>query len=146
MGIPRVPMMIMLSVLVACGGSHGGRNASMTDLHGSATVRYGSAADLRNVTIADLEQSRPCTGAQVGRGFEDFRTGADVVVKNQANVTIATGLLGDGAWADAGCRFEFSVPVPKAEFYKVEIGNRGGATLSRADLEAGKPLDLSLGI
>ena len=37
---------------------------------------------------------------------------------------------------DTGCRWNFSVSVPKADFYKFEIGRREGVTQSFAEMES----------
>jgi hypothetical protein len=77
-----------------------------------------------------------CAGAG---GFDDIRTGLGVVVRNEDGTTIGSGSLTQEGIDDAGsedhCVFAFSVEVPAAEFYSIEVGNRGELTFSAAEME-----------
>jgi hypothetical protein len=89
----------------------------------------------------------PCTG---GGGFSDISSGASIVVKDGADVTIATGWLEPGirpkvtaaerrAGADIPtiCSFAFVVDgVPTVDFYSIEVSHRGALTFTYDELEA----------
>ena len=72
-----------------------------------------------------------CTGSG---GFDDIERGAQVVVSNGNGQTIGTTTLGYGE-LDVGCRFVFTVEVPRSDFYAFTIGQRGGPTFSFEELE-----------
>lgn len=92
------------------------------------------------------------------RGYSDIRTGAPVVVQDGSGDVIATTSLEEGRTIDAGpieflpggrlylCQWRFTVSIPDAEFYVVEVSHRGGRTYSRAELAASNwTVELSLG-
>jgi len=88
-------------------------------------------------------------------GYDDVRM--DVVVRDESGAIIATdrtealppkedGNAGERQRERWTCRYAFTVTVPDAPFYTVEVGNRGEQTYSRADLEAaGWSVELTLG-
>jgi len=67
-------------------------------------------------------------------GYDDIRTGLRVVVADGNGKTLATGSLGDSRYnaSERDCVFPVIVttPLPKADFYSVEVGSRGDLTYS----------------
>jgi hypothetical protein len=106
------------------------------------------AVDLNaSVGRATAAAGSPCTGTS---GYNDVREGAQVLVVDEANKTIATASLSAGSFQPqrgALCTFTFSVPnVPRASFYQVKVNQRGGPTYSFAEMETrGWRVDLTLG-
>lgn len=89
-------------------------------------------------------------GCRSKGGYEDIAEGAQVVVKDGAGSVLATTALGGGTQTvtdpGADCVFEFSVAVPDAEFYSIEVTHRGALTYSRVELEErGWTVSFSLG-
>lgn len=86
-------------------------------------------------------------------GYDDIHGGAQVVITDAANTTIAIGALEPGIpTRDPGrpgyateCRFPFSIAdVPGGhEFYGVEISHRGKLQYTREQMAS--PLEFSLG-
>jgi hypothetical protein len=75
-----------------------------------------------------------CSGSG---GYADFGPGMDVVVKNEKGEVIGTASTVQGPlptyvgadWEYA-CEVDFTVPVPAAKFYSMEVGHRGATTES----------------
>lgn len=79
-------------------------------------------------------------------GYDDIAPGLGVVVKDQSGTILATGALSflrfDGASDPdlpgigfGSCTFSFRIrSVPRATFYEVEVGHRGGLTYSYDEL------------
>lgn len=91
----------------------------------------------------------PLVGCVGMGGFEDVSGGAQIVVRNESAEIIAVGSLEGltlSSDLDGPCVFIFDMEVPRATFYSVEMGRRGGTTYSFAEMEAqGWRLDLRLG-
>lgn len=70
-------------------------------------------------------------------GYDDIRTGAQVVVKDGSGKLLGTSSLLSGTASDSfSCDFAFFVDdVPDADFYSVEVSHRGEITNSRKELE-----------
>jgi hypothetical protein len=72
-------------------------------------------------------------------GYDDIEAGLGVVVRNEDGTTIGTGELTQEGLDDPGseteCTFAFSIDVPEAEFYSIEVGSRGELTYSAAEME-----------
>lgn len=102
--------------------------------------------------IATLPAGAQCVAD--GR-FDDIDETAEVTVKNQSGVIIATGMLRSGHTTievtgievdsnglgedgvGAQCVFDFTLTdVPRAKFYKIEIGRRQGPTFSYSEMAA----------
>lgn len=100
----------------------------------------------------DFARRNPATGddgaCQGNGGYSDIRAGVSVVVKDSTGTIIGTGplLYASKASNETHCAFTFSFGIAPTDFYVVSVGNRGGVTYSRAQLEgAGWNLDLTLG-
>ena len=73
-------------------------------------------------------------------GFNDIMGQIPVIIKNESGTVIAVGKTETGKQPEehsaVRCIFNFRVEnIPKSLFYSVEIGQRGGETLSRQQLE-----------
>lgn len=83
-------------------------------------------------------------------GYDDIESGAQVVVKDGAGKTIATGRLGAGEFDDelvTTCTLPFVVEVPNADFYSFSVSHRGELNYSREELEdEGWDVGLTLGL
>ena len=70
-------------------------------------------------------------------GYSDIDTGANVVIKDEADVTVGAGTLGTPTFKNSlGCQFPFTTQVGPAKFYHLTIGQREGPTVTEADLKA----------
>lgn len=134
-------LLCLALLLAGCGGPAASASPSSHVLGGTFTltqkarvVRYTNAAE--------------CSGTG---GYDDIRSGLDVVVRDGAGTIIAKSVLIAAAYDAAGdpnqCAYAFTIAgVPDAPFYSVEVGHRGAVTYSRADLDTlGWKLGLTLG-
>jgi hypothetical protein len=96
----------------------------------SPTTAWAATALRRHLADSpDRKAARPLTTL----GGEEPR--------NEAGKIVGTGKLDNGEQlrngiADTGCLWNFSVSVPKADFYAFEIGRRKGVTKSFAEMES----------
>lgn len=76
-------------------------------------------------------------------GYDDIRPGALVTVTDETSKVIATGQLDTPTYKALGendpfgigsCVFPFTVDVPKASFYSVEVTHRGKLTYSHDEM------------
>lgn len=91
-----------------------------------------------------------CTGY---KGYDDIKSGTQVLISDPAGKTIALGSLGDGLVRRdpdnisraMECRFPFKVTgIPgDYQFYGIEIGRRGKLTYARDRLGNGLELHLN---
>ncbi len=87
-------------------------------------------------------------------GYADFGPGMGVSVKNEKAEIIGTSTTIQGPRVTAAgdnwryaCEVDFTVPVPTAKFYSIEVGHRGATTYSFGQLVASKwQLVLTLGV
>lgn len=106
-------------------------------------------------SVARVTGSPDCQGTGA---YSDIRTGAPVIVKDDAGKIIGTGVLtalpaatnGNGqpeATEFLYCRYTFVVAgLPDSPFYSIEVSHRGAITKSREALAAvGWTVDLTLG-
>jgi hypothetical protein len=79
-------------------------------------------------------------------GFDDIATGAQITVRDESGTIIGVGELEPIYLVDQDrCVFTFTVDVPSATFYTVEMGRRGSISYSRDELdEANWQLYLSI--
>lgn len=84
-----------------------------------------------------------CVGTD---GDKDIVGGAQVIVRNQADVIVGVGTLAQGDLNNGTCQFTFSVrDVPSdATFYGVDVAGRGAIEFTAKDARSG-PLALHLG-
>jgi hypothetical protein len=85
-------------------------------------------------------------------GYDDISTGSNIVVLDGSGNTLATTTLETREGFDPTegssnvCEFVFTVQVPEATFYTIEIGHRGGPTYSLAEMEDNDwQVDLAIG-
>lgn len=97
------------------------------------TIRGTMTLGLDGAQVTFNQGGSTCVGKG---GFDDIRPGAQVRVTDGSGQVLAVGQLdGPGVVAE-GCVFSFSVQVPPADFYTVEVSHRGGLTYSRAEMES----------
>jgi hypothetical protein len=94
--------------------------------------------------LLDEDVSSSCVGSS---GYDDIRPGSSVTVRSETGETIATTELDSGEFFDGiGCEYTFTVGVPDARFYRIEVSHRGEVEFSKAELEANDwEASLSLG-
>jgi hypothetical protein len=75
-------------------------------------------------------------------GYSDIKAGMPVTIKDGSGAIIATGDTGSGSkptgseHSSVQCTFSFSVGnIPKADFYQVQVGRRGGLNFSFAEIQ-----------
>lgn len=103
----------------------------------------------RDEPVIYLDALGHCSGT---RGYDDIQTGANVVILDGSGTTLATTTLETADDSDGSrprsniCEFQFTVEVPAADFYTLEIGRRGAPTYSFAEMEDNDwRMDLSIG-
>ncbi len=89
----------------------------------------------------------PGGGCEGDGGYGDFVAGGNITVRDGGGAIIASGTLLTGKSVPGGCEMSFRITgVPEAPFYSIEIGRRGGYSISLSELEStGWKLDLSIG-
>jgi hypothetical protein len=153
--VPIIVAIAIVGVLVVGGLVILLSNRSQPAVHNQAqTHTLNGTVSLTDVGDLTLGTS-PSIGGTDGNcygtgGYSDMAEGADVTVKDGAGKILATGSLGGGTGSisnfASSCSFEFTVQVPDADFYTVEVSHRGGVNFSHADLESkGWTVSLSLG-
>ena len=121
----RTALLAILLAVAACGGAPAAAHQLIGTIHLSSSdgvSRSGSS----------------CAGTG---GYDDFRAGTQVTVKNEAGAIIGSGSLEDGVpdinYPTVACNFSFTIKsLPDAKFYSVEVSHRGALTYSKSDLEA----------
>jgi hypothetical protein len=94
--------------------------------------------NLRAISVEGDITVTPASGCVVSPGFDDIKSGAQVVIKDDSGKVIATTTLGPGDAIGAGCTFPFSVDVPRgSDFYGVELGRRGSVQYTADQLADG---------
>lgn len=117
----------------------------------SATDRF----DLAGTLLLNGRTSHDGNGGCVGSGgYSDIVGGAPVTVYDHTGTVIAAGQLGRGddrGWTPTAgtersnqCWFTFTVSVPNADFYQVEVSHRGKQIYQRAQAQSGE-IALTLG-
>jgi hypothetical protein len=73
-------------------------------------------------------------------GYSDVGPGTSVTVEDETGRVVGVGTLGEGRLdygSEAVCVFPFTVVgVPRAAFYTVSVGRRGGLAFSFEDLSS----------
>jgi hypothetical protein len=102
-------------------------------------------------TLIDTDISRD-QGDCIGTGgYSDIKAGLQVVVKSEKGEILAVGELGrdnySGQYPEVACEFPFTISnLPKANFYEIEVGRRGGLKYSLDELrKAGWAVKFQLG-
>jgi hypothetical protein len=104
----------------------------------SSSAGTPSHTIIGSLTLTDTDElwskGDDCQGSG---GYDDIRTGAQVVVKDGSGRLLGTSSLLSGTASDSfSCDFAFFVDdVPDADFYSVEVSHRGEITNSRKELE-----------
>jgi hypothetical protein len=109
-----------------------------------AVLAACSGGEARTVTVefrlADFDTAfYDCQGTG---GYDDIGPGSPVTIRNGAGEVVATSKLGEGQPSSNGrqeayCDWTTKVEdVPAADFYAVEIADRGEITTSAEDLAA----------
>jgi hypothetical protein len=121
--------LIGVAVLGSC--THGSPSPSSHRLNGEYAVHgvYPNSQPLTN--------GAPCNAIEVG--YRDIHPGTPVVVRNSSGAAIGTATLGSGDLRLTGsrrndCVYTFSLRVPDASQYQIEVSNRGLVSFSRADM------------
>jgi hypothetical protein len=112
---------------------------------------YSAAATLSMYTAimrgGDIpEVAASCEDGLADSGYDDIRDGSLVTVRDAGGTLIGTTNLAGGELEQDGCKFSFTVRVPKADFYQIQIGRREGLTSSYSELSGnGWHIDGSIG-
>lgn len=109
------------------------RSSGVQSTPATAERLMNGTVTLHGYRNMDFAADNSCWGSG---GYNDLHAGAQILLVNEANVTLATGVLGPGKSGD-GCIFAFALrPIPDAKFYQVKVNQRGGPSYSFAELEA----------
>lgn len=168
----KAAALLLAIVLGGCGGGAGlgAGDSNRGTLSGKLQVSIDSMgrADFREAaanmagghggwshvlrTTVDQGPNMPCPPLPLR--FKDIQNGTSIKVESGNGNTLALGSLTNGLWtfdpskkADMGCVFDFTMEnvAKDQEFYEFTLGDRGGETFSRADLQArGWKVDLLL--
>lgn len=106
-------------------------SSSTMPVSGTVTLQDGFGAE-----------GLPCEGKG---GYNDIREGAQVVITDAKQATLAVGALGPGKRDEKQrCEFAFSLSAPAGhEFYGIEVSHRG--RLQYPADRISRPLELTLG-
>jgi hypothetical protein len=126
---------LLVVVTAGCGGGDnkdsGGSGGGSGDVSG--TISLG--LNISHPAIASqFQPGEACDGTNVADEFNDISAGTQIIVKDDAGKTIATGTLNKGGWSDdrKRCVIPFSVGgVPDAKFYEISIGSHHVTSSSR---------------
>lgn len=136
----RLPRGVVLAIGIGMGAAAVGGCWLVVSLAGGGASSRADFATSGTLTLADssfvvLDDGDPCTGTG---GYSDIRMGSQVNVTGADGTLVATGELGRGEKADAGCEFPFTVEgIPQgSKFYTVEVSHRGGLTQTESELRA----------
>lgn len=142
-----VGAIVTLAFTLACGSSA----TKPAAIAAGATATVTASATPAPPTPSPEPTSFTLTGTinapQCAAGYQIEN--AAVTVKNETGAIIGattTGVHEDFSSTKFGCTTDFSLSVPKAAFYQVQIGTHGGPAYSFADMQAnGWKLALTLG-
>ena len=105
--------------------------ASDHTINGSLVITSGLAP-----TGVTNTQILSCDGSGTSDGFSDLTAGAAVKVKNEKDKTIGVGSLKSGHYNDSlDCIMKFTVKVPDANTYQVEVSHRGALVYTKKQME-----------
>jgi len=84
-----------------------------------------------------LTDGAPCSAVDVG--YPDIHPGTPVVVKTTSGAVIGSATLGTGDLRLTGtfrndCVYTFSLRVPDASQYQIEVSDRGAVSFSKDDM------------
>jgi hypothetical protein len=126
-GLLAIVIVGSIAVLLIAGGGSSPKH----DLTGTFTLEEGTLS---------ATPGKPCTAKS--SGYSDISQGTTVTVSDGNGKILATGRLGAGQLGPivistmSYCVFPLDVPsVPKADFYKVEVGRRGGLTRTYQEMQ-----------
>lgn len=122
---------------------------AVSDINGALVTQVGGypGQAVRTLTQRQLDRlgslvkslktgkTYPCP-AGAGGGYADLAVGTQVTVKDGSGKILATSSLTGGRVTMHGCVFTYSVSVPAADFYQVEVAHRGALTFSQEELAA----------
>jgi hypothetical protein len=136
--------------LVGCGGDGGSSSDAPTTTLEEYTITgrfllLGSAA---NDDFVEYERtSGPGVACAGYGGYGDVKPGLQVTVEDEKGTIIGDGALSEGSSVADGCSFDFKVPdLPRANFYKIEVGRRGNVNYKYDAIKAaGWNVTLTLG-
>jgi hypothetical protein len=129
---------LLVVVIVVVGVFALRRSGVTADALAPATHSIGG---MMTLTTAGLVTSgTQCSGKD---GFDDMRSGTQVLVKESSGKVIAQGALRGGShpagakYASVICEFPFTVDnVPDSDFYLISVGKRGEISHTRHEMEA----------
>lgn len=129
-------------LVVVCAGC-GSSSAKTSGASSKTTIRGGLELQQSVDDSGDenyLKGSGQCFGTG---GYEDVEQGASVTVENASGTVIGTGSLGVGKPVFGACLLRFTVAnLPRSDFYKIGVNNRGFVTFSARQAAAGPVLTL----
>ena len=101
------------------------------EIVGTVALDSGLTGD-RNFIIFEFQGEDLCSGTG---GFDDITAGMQIVVEDTSGRILGSATLDYGHVEDGDCVFDFSIQVPRSEFYTLTSGRRGSLTYSFEDLE-----------
>lgn len=111
-------------------------------------IGVGGGTILGTFTLTQTEDVDTIGGGCQGTGgYSDIASDRSIVtVKNESGTILATATLTNGIGSGFICRLSFTVKVPTAKFYSVEVGRRGALTYSYDEMVGQNwHVDLTLG-
>lgn len=148
-----VALLVVVGATIAVTMTLAGGDEPTTQTSAPATFRVTGylSLDSPGNFVWESVQNPVCAGTD---GFDDVRTGAQVVVTDAGGATVAVGTLGEGLASyqtvngeslAISCKFSFAIPdVPAGKgFYGVAVTHRGSMQYQEAQLR--EALQLTLG-
>ncbi|GAA4308131.1 Hypothetical protein KLENKIAIHU_2768 [Klenkia terrae] len=95
-------------------------------------------------TLSDSDLRQDCEG---DGGYADIGPGTPVRLTNESGVVLGATSLSEGDYSGGTCTWTLTIPdVGDAQFYSIEVGDRGQITNSSSEMEAsGWSFFISLG-
>jgi hypothetical protein len=92
------------------------------------------------------EEYATCADGLQDSGYSDVSAGSSVRVVDESGTIVGMSSLTGGELNQSGCKFSFSVELPRARFYEIQVGRREGLRTSYEELVSqGWAIEGSLG-
>lgn len=113
---------------------------TLTDRSGYLESHPGYTVNDGDIYTPDGALGAECVGQD---GYDDIAAGTDVIVSDDGGKTLALTELGQGHTDESGCRFPFTVEVPRGyKIYGIEVSHRGVVRQTADDMELGVAVTL----
>jgi hypothetical protein len=139
--------LLALVLLAACSAPAPTPEPTPEPLTITGTFTLRAPGSIRTAQAGPGAKIHDCAGRD---GYSDIDEGLGVTVRDEDGTTIGSSRLTQQGLEEVGdedrCHFTFTVEVTPAEFYTIEVGERGQVTYSHAEIEDAQwQVEFSLG-